>query len=64
MVQSFKKMAITSPAEAAEQILKGVSKGARFVPVGRDAKRVMLIQRLFPKTYMNIIRRRGGDVLD
>ncbi|GAB4528657.1 MAG: SDR family NAD(P)-dependent oxidoreductase [Amphiplicatus sp.] len=64
VVRSFKKMAITSAEEAAEQILKGVSKGARFVPVGRDAKRVMLIQRLFPQSYIKIIRRLGGDVLD
>lgn len=64
VVQSFKKVAITSPEEAAEHILKGVSKGARFVSIGRDAKRVLLIQRLFPRSYMKIIRRLAGDVLN
>jgi short-subunit dehydrogenase len=47
----FKKAAITSPERAAEMILDGAAKGKRRVVVGRDAKIISFIQRLFPETY-------------
>ncbi len=47
----FKKAAITSPERAAEIILDGAAKGRRRVVVGRDAKIISFIQRLFPETY-------------
>ncbi len=47
----FKKAAITSPERAAEIILAGAAKGKRRVVVGRDAKLVSFVQRLFPETY-------------
>lgn len=49
--QRFKKAAITSPERAAEIILDGAARGKRRVIVGKDAKFVSLIQRLFPETY-------------
>lgn len=49
----FKKAAITSPERAAEIILEGAAKGKRRVVVGRDAKIVSFIQRLFPESYAN-----------
>jgi short-subunit dehydrogenase len=49
--ERFKKAAITSPERAAEIILEGAAKGKRRVVVGRDAKFISFIQRLFPETY-------------
>jgi short-subunit dehydrogenase len=51
----FKKAAITSAERAAEIILAGAAKGKRRVVVGRDAKIVSFIQRLFPETYASKI---------
>lgn len=47
----FKKAAITSPERAAEIILDGAARGKRRVVVGRDAKFISLVQRLFPESY-------------
>lgn len=47
----FKKAAITSPERAAEIILDGAARGKRRVVVGRDAKLVSFVQRLFPESY-------------
>ena len=47
----FKKAAITSPERAAEIILNGAARGKRRVVVGRDAKIVSFVQRLFPESY-------------
>ena len=51
--ERFDKAAITSAGRAAEIILDGAARGKRRVVVGRDAKIVSLIQRLFPATYAN-----------
>lgn len=51
--ERFDKAAITSAERAAEIILDGVARGKRRVVVGRDAKIVSFIQRLFPETYSN-----------
>lgn len=53
----FDKAAITSAEDAAEIILAGAGKGKRRVVVGRDAKVVSFIQRLFPQTYAQKLRR-------
>ncbi len=47
----FKKAAITTPERAAEIILDGAARGKRRVVVGRDAKIISFIQRLFPESY-------------
>jgi short-subunit dehydrogenase len=49
--ERFRKAAITSPERAAEIILDGAARGKRRVVVGRDAKLVSFVQRLFPETY-------------
>lgn len=49
--ERFKKAAITSAERAAEIILDGAAKGKRRVVVGRDAKLVSFVQRLFPESY-------------
>lgn len=47
----FDAAAITSAERAAEIILDGTARGKRRIVVGRDAKIVSFIQRLFPQTY-------------
>lgn len=49
--ERFDKAAITSADRAAEIILDGAARGKKRVVVGRDAKIVSFIQRLFPETY-------------
>lgn len=53
----FKKAAITSPERAAEIILDGAARGKRRVVVGRDAKIVSFVQRLFPQSYPDKLMR-------
>lgn len=52
---NFDKAAITSAADAAQIILDGTVKGKLQILVGKDAKRVSLIQRLFPQYYTKIL---------
>lgn len=49
--ERFKKAAITTPERAAAIILEGAAKGKRRVVVGRDAKLISFVQRLFPESY-------------
>ncbi len=47
----FDKAAITSAEKAAKIILAGAARGRRRVVVGRDARIVSFVQRLFPQSY-------------
>lgn len=58
---NFDKIAITSAEDAAETILNGAAKGRRRVMIGRDARLISFIQRLFPASYMKIILFLRGD---
>ncbi|NOX82251.1 MAG: SDR family NAD(P)-dependent oxidoreductase [Alphaproteobacteria bacterium] len=53
---NFDKLAITSAERAAEIILHGAAKGKRRVIVGRDARMISFIQRLFPQSYGKIMK--------
>lgn len=57
MQTRFKKAAITTPQKAAEIILNGVAKGKRRVVVGRDAKFLSFVQRLFPQSYTRFTKK-------
>ncbi len=57
MAARFKKAAITTPARAAEIILDGAARGRRRVVVGRDAKIISFVQRLFPQSYAEKLAR-------
>jgi len=48
------------PAVAAERIVRGIERRERRVLVGRDARQIALIQRLFPVDYWRVLKRRGG----
>lgn len=52
---NFDKAAITSSENAAQIILDGTAQGKLQILVGKDAKRVSLIQRLFPQRYVKIM---------
>lgn len=53
-IEEFNKMARTTPAKAAQTILKGVNKNKRRILIGQDAKFMDRIQRLFPEKYTDI----------
>lgn len=62
---SFDKAAITSAPEAAQIILAGAAKGKRRIIVGKDARVVSFIQRLFPQSYakwLAMLSKGGGGL--
>jgi NAD(P)-dependent dehydrogenase (short-subunit alcohol dehydrogenase family) len=60
----FERLAITSPEQAAERIVRGMLKGEPRILVGRDASQLDLLQRLLPARYWRLLRplveRRAG----
>ncbi|MCV7197870.1 SDR family NAD(P)-dependent oxidoreductase [Mycobacterium angelicum] len=54
-VQSFNKVAITSPESAARIILKAVRKKKARVVVGPDARAIELLVRAFPAGYQRVV---------
>ena len=61
MDANFDKMAITSPAKAAEIILKGAAKKKRRILIGGDARFISFVSRLFPVAYAKILEKYSGD---
>ena len=51
----FDEVAITSAERAAEIILAGTAKGKRRIIVGKDARLVQFVQRLFPVAYPTVM---------
>lgn len=64
MDAEFDKAAITSADKAASIILRGTAKRKRRVIVGKDAKLVQLVQRLFPENYFKILRKLKPDTME
>ena len=60
----FDKVAVTSPEEAARVILEGIKKENPRILIGKDAKMINGIQRLFPKKYLKMIEKIAGHRLD
>jgi short-subunit dehydrogenase len=60
----FERLAITSPQQAAERIMRGMLRGEPRILVGRDASQIDRIQRLLPTRYWRLLRalveRRSG----
>lgn len=56
-VQAFKQAAITSPEQAAQQIVKGIERNTPRVVIGKDAKFIGTIERLMPTGYHGLLRR-------
>ncbi len=59
-VKFFDKVAKTSSEEAAEVILRGIEKRDPRILIGKDARRISVLSRLFPKRYLRIIERLNG----
>ncbi|REJ78104.1 MAG: SDR family NAD(P)-dependent oxidoreductase [Acidobacteria bacterium] len=59
----FEKVARTTPAEAAETILKGIKTKNPRILIGSDAVQMSMILRLFPKGYFKIMDRMSGGML-
>jgi NAD(P)-dependent dehydrogenase (short-subunit alcohol dehydrogenase family) len=53
----FDKSAITSADEAARQIIKGIKQKQPRILIGRDARLMDLVVRLFPDTYEKILKK-------
>ena len=51
LTKSFEELAALTPHDAAMQILRGVERNRGRVLVGKDAKLLAWIQRLFPESY-------------
>jgi len=63
--EEFNKLLRTSPEAAAEQIANAIRKRSPRLLIGRDARMVDIIQRLFPATYWKRVvrsQRNPGDV--
>ena len=56
----FESMTETSPAAAAHQILQAMERKKPRLLIGRDAKMITLISRLFPASYPRILAFLGG----
>lgn len=54
LIGHFKRMAITSPAQAAQTIVHGIIRNKPRVVVGRDAKLLDWVQRLLPVRYAKV----------
>ncbi|MGA1371710.1 MAG: SDR family NAD(P)-dependent oxidoreductase [Pseudomonadales bacterium] len=65
MAARFERYAALTPLDAADEILQGVRRGAPRILVGRDAKFLALLVRLFPVRYFDVLTRfsRGPKVL-
>ncbi len=56
----FDKVAHTTPDEAAEVIVKGIKAKSPKILIGKDAKTINLVSRLFPTSYLGILERLNG----
>ena len=56
----FDRVARTTPETAAETILQGIEQKNPRILIGRDAKQISLISRLFPTRYLSVIERLAG----
>ena len=56
----FDKVAKTLPDEAAETIVNGIKKRNPRILIGKDARAISSIARLFPKNYLGVIERIAG----
>lgn len=56
----FDRIAKTTPEQAAEDIVKAIVNREPRLLIGRDARAISLISRLFPSGYLRIIERLNG----
>jgi short-subunit dehydrogenase len=56
-VDGFKRVARTSPAAAADRILRGIKRREKRILIGADARFIDIVQRLFPVGYWGVFGR-------
>lgn len=59
-VKFFDRVAKTTPEMAADVIVRGVKSGEVRILIGKDAKAINLISRLFPRKYLSVLERLSG----
>jgi NAD(P)-dependent dehydrogenase (short-subunit alcohol dehydrogenase family) len=62
LADRFERYAALTPLAAADEILRGVRAGKARILVGRDARALALLVRLFPVGYYRVIERLGRRV--
>ncbi len=60
LVSRFAQVARTTPEAAAERIVQGILKDEKRILIGRDARFLDRVQRLFPASYWRIVARSWG----
>lgn len=58
LVRNFDKLALTTPEQAAQTILKGMERKKARIVIGNDAKGMTWLQRFFPSGYQKILTKR------
>ena len=56
----FDRVARTTPETAAEVILQGIKNKNPRILIGKDARQISLLSRLFPARYLSVIERLAG----
>ncbi len=59
----FDRIAKTTPEVAADVIVKGIKSNEPRILIGKDAKAISIISRLFPRRYLSILERLNGHKL-
>jgi len=59
-VKLFDKVAKTTSEEAAEVIVRGIKNKNPRILIGKDARAISILSRLFPKKYLGVIERLNG----
>jgi short-subunit dehydrogenase len=63
-IKFFDKVAVTSPEQAAETIIKGIKAENPRILIGKDAHAINYVSRLFPKKYLKMLEKLSGHRLD
>ena len=56
----FDKVAKTTPETAAEVIIQGIRSSEPRILIGKDAKAISMVSRLFPRKYLRVLERMSG----
>ncbi|HLA94684.1 MAG TPA: SDR family oxidoreductase [Pyrinomonadaceae bacterium] len=59
-VKFFDRVAKTTPESAAEDIIRGIKTKNPRILIGKDARSISTLSRLFPKSYLKVIERLNG----
>ncbi len=59
-VKFFDKVAKTTSEEAADVIVRGIKNKNPRILIGKDARAISILSRLFPKKYLGVIERLNG----